>query len=416
MKFQKRTSYKLGHRGRRHRGIAVSITTVAVAVLAIAVVATYLVWPKHTKATPTATVAIPRTSSTTKPVSTPPVTIYPSDGKALGFAAGSSLPALSEQALNTRLSGMEAAGATWVRFDFDWSTIQPNNSTSYDWAPYDRVVASAVAHHLQVLGIIDYTPAWARASNCGTNKCPPASDATYAQFAAALSKRYAPQGVHDWEIWNEPNNPSFWQPGDNPSAYVGLLKAAYSALHTADLHAYVITGGLSPQPNSATSMSPVNFLSAMYNDGASGSFDAIGDHPYTFPLTPTSNADDAWTQMAAATNSLRSLMVSHSDAGKKIWITEFGSPTGGPGPIATVTNPNLAAQPYVVDQGLQAKILSDAITEYKVYSWAGPFFYYTYQDSGTDQSTNENFFGLVNTTGAQKQAYAVFQQAAASLK
>ena len=339
----------------------------------------------------------------------------PSDTKAMGIAAGSSLPMLSSQDLNARMTGIAATGAKWIRFDFDWSQIQPDSSSAYNWGPYDNVVKTAEAHNLHILGIIDYTPSWARDSNCISDKCPPADPATYAHFAQVLSEHYAPKGIHYWEIWNEPNNPQFWQPGANPKAYVALLQAAYKALHAADSHAYVITGGLSPQPDNATSMSPNNFLSAVYVDGAAAYFDAVGDHPYTFPLTPENEADDAWTQMADPSKSLRATMVLHGDESKKIWITEFGSPTGGPGPIATVSNPNLAAQPYVVDQGLQAKILSDAITKYQSYSWAGPFFYYSYQDAGTDQSTNENFFGLVTASGANKQAYTIFQSAAASV-
>ncbi len=337
-----------------------------------------------------------------------------SDNKAMGIAAGSSLPTLSPQALNVYMSGLAATGAKWIRLDFDWSQIQPDSSTAYNWGPYDNVVNAAKAQNLRVLGIIDYTPAWARNAHCASEKCPPADPAAYASFAEALSKHYASKDVHDWEIWNEPNNPQFWQPGANPKAYVALLQAAYKALHTVDSHAYVVTGGLSPQPDTANTMSPETFLSAIYSNGAAGYFDAVGDHPYTFPLTPMSNTDDAWTQMADAHKSLRAAMVAQGDSNKKIWITEFGAPTGGPGPVATITNPNLAAQPYVVDQALQAKILSDAIKKYQTYSWAGPFFYYSFQDAGTDQSTNENFFGLVTASGANKQSYAVFQNAAKS--
>jgi len=191
-----------------------------------------------------------------------------------------------------------------------------------------------------------------------------------------------------------------------------LLQAAYRALHQADRQAYVITGGLSPQATADGAYAPYDFLAALYQSGGKGYYDAVGDHPYTFPLSPAAHEDHAWAQMVAASHSLRSLMVSEGDGAKKIWITEFGSPTGGPGPIATLQHPNLDAHPYVVDQALQAKILTDALQLYSSYSWAGPLFYYTYQDSGTDQSTNENFFGLMDTQGNPKPAYTVFRNAA----
>jgi hypothetical protein len=333
-------------------------------------------------------------------------------GQAMGIAAGSYLTGLSSSSLNSTMSGIAASGAKWIRFDFDWSQIQPNNSSSSNWAPTDAVVAAAAAKHISILGIIDYTPSWARPADCtADSKCGPASDAQYAQFASTLARHYE-ANVHDWEIWNEPNNHGFWQPTPSSSDYTSLLKAAYPAIHSVSNNETVITAGLSPAATTSSSYSPYDFLKGIYNDGGRQYFDAVAAHPYTFPLSPAANADDAWTQMANPTNSLRSLMVANGDTSKKIWITEFGAPTGGPGPIATLANPNLAANPYVVDDALQAQILQDAINLYKSYNWTGPFFYYTYQDSGNDQSTNENFFGLINYAGVTKPAYQVFKAAA----
>lgn len=335
-------------------------------------------------------------------------------GQAMGIAAGSYLSGMNSSSLNAAMNGIAATGAKWVRFDFDWSQIQPDNSSSFNWSTTDAVVAAATAKHLSILGIIDYTPAWARPANCNADsKCGPASAAQYAQFASTVATRYI-STVHAWEIWNEPNNQGFWQPTPNPRDYTSLLKAAYPAIHAVSSNETVLSAGLSPAATTSSSYSPYDFLKGVYDNGGKQFFDAVADHPYTFPLTPLSNADDAWTQMAGPGNSLRSLMVANGDAAKKIWITEFGSPTGGPGPVATLANPNLAAHPYVVDNALQAQILQDALTQYRSYSWAGPFFYYTYQDSGTDQTTNENFFGLINYYGSPKPAYGVFKAAATS--
>ena len=351
----------------------------------------------------------PSTQSTAEGINEPVI----NDDKALGIAAGSSLPGLSNTELAARLDGIRATGATWVRLDFDWSLIQPESANVYDWSTYDRLVTALSSRHFAILAILDYTPSWARLSMCTTDShCAPQNSGQFATFAAAVAKRYSPQGIHYWEVWNEPNNRSFWQPGANPARYVSMLRAVYPALHAADAHAYVITGGLSPQATGNGAYAPYDFLQSVYTQGGKGYFDAVGDHPYTFPLTPDISTDQAWAQMAAPTRSLRSLMVANDDGAKKIWITEFGAPTGGPGSIATIQNPNLEAHPYVVDQALQAKILSSALQLYGSYPWAGPFFYYTYQDPGTDPSTNENFFGLVTAQGGRKQAYAVFKSAA----
>jgi hypothetical protein len=341
----------------------------------------------------------------------------PTDAPTLGIAAGSSLTGLSSSQLDSRLQAIAASGASWIRFDFDWSIIQPDNAQTYQWSTYDNIMADSVKYHLKVLAILDYTPAWAHDSNCnGGNKCAPSNPAQFADFATAVDQRYKADGLHYFEVWNEPNNPSFWQPTPNTADYTTLLKQTYIALHAADPLSYVITGGLSPQATTNDSYSPIDFLSGIYSDGAGGYFDGVGDHPYTFPLTPAADADDAWTQMAGTSDSLRSVMVANGDSNKKIWITEFGAPTGGPGPVSTIADPNLAASPYVDDEGLQAKDLSDALSLYRTYNWVGPFFYYTFQDSGTDQSTSENFFGLLRADGSQKPAYDIFLQASQGYK
>jgi hypothetical protein len=334
-----------------------------------------------------------------------------------GIAAGGDLPDLSQSDLDARMAGIEATGVGWVRFDFDWSLIQPDNATTYDWTTYDTIVASARAHNLKVIGIIDFTPGWAGDSACaGTKQCEPASATTYANFAAALSKRYAPDGLHYWEIWNEPNTTQFWQPAPDITRYVSLLKAAYTSIHNQDSKAIVISGATAPAATSAANISPVDFLKDLYSHGAKPYFDAVGDHPYTYPVPPSYNNNNAWAQMSKGSNSLRSVMVANGDAGKKIWITEFGAPTGGPGPVADVNNYNLSAQPWHVTEALQAYSITEAIRLYKTYNWVGPILIYSYQDAGTTQDTNENFFGLVRADGSHKPAYDAFVQAVAAGK
>lgn len=336
--------------------------------------------------------------------------------KAYGIAAGSSLTALDDTALDQRMQAIADLGVGWVRYDFDWSLIQPDDSSHYNWKQYDRLVAASSKYNLQVLGILDYTPEWARVSGCDGSQCAPADPGQFASFAGAVAKRYHSKGIHAWEVWNEPNSKDFWKPAANPAAYVKLLQQTYSSVVHEDSKAYILTGGLSPQATNGTSYTPIDFLNAIYAQGGAGYFDGVADHPYTFPLSPTSTEDHAWNQMARSTQSLRATMVANGDTDKKVWITEFGAPTGGPGPLSTVENPNLDAQPYKVDDALQAKILKDALALYTSYDWVGPFFVYSYQDAGTEQDTNENFFGLVRYDGSHKPAYDIYAAAANSLK
>lgn len=332
--------------------------------------------------------------------------------KGYGIAAGSSLLALSPTDLNKRLDGIAATGAEWIRVDFSWPSIQPSNPRDYQWDLYDRIVSAATARKLKILAILDYTPQWARPSDCfWAIQCRPADPNQFATFAAATAARYSSQGVRTWEIWNE-QNIGFWQPRADPAQYTALLKATSAAIRQQDPQSYILTGGFGLAYTGGTTYSPLDFLRGIYANGGKDSFDGVAMHPYTFPYQPTSSLPNPWKEMYTANPSLHSIMADNGDAAKKIWITEFGAPTGGPGPVATLANPQYNLNPYVVDESLQQAILADAIQQYATADWAGPFFYYSYIDSGTSPTTNENFFGLVRYDGSFKPAYTTFKAAA----
>ena len=59
----------------------------------------------------------------------------------LGIATGSGLDAMPADRLERYLDLVEASGARWIRFDVDWSTIEPERGRS-DWNGVDRVVAA----------------------------------------------------------------------------------------------------------------------------------------------------------------------------------------------------------------------------------------------------------------------------------
>ena len=130
--------------------------------------------------------------------------------------------------------------------------------------------------------MLGYTPSWARSG--GTNYYPPKNPADFANFARTAARRYAPMGVHTWEIWNEPNLAMFWSPKADPVAYATLLRGAYPAIKSVDRTATVVTGGLAPTSDNGKDVAPISFLAAIYFHGAKGNFDAVGMHPYSYPV------------------------------------------------------------------------------------------------------------------------------------
>lgn len=316
-----------------------------------------------------------------------------------GIAAGDSLEKSSTN-INQYLDDYKNLGAQWVRFDFDWVDIQSGGKTSYNWSRYDEAVAAANARGIKVLGIITYTPQWELPTGC-TNlyNCPPKSTADFTHFAATVTARYAPKGVHYWEIWNEPNVGKRF----TAAAYTRLLKSVYPAIKNADSGAFVLTGGTAPAITNGTDISPIDFLTGIYQNGGKKYFDAVAHHPYCFSPgfnCPKSYADwSAWSQMQDTHLSLRSVMIANGDQNKKIWATEFGAPTGGGS--------------QAVSEAQQAQMVTDAYSLFNSYSWSGPLFWYTYKDPCTTTTNLECFFGLVRPDFSQKPAYAAYKGLAA---
>jgi len=313
-----------------------------------------------------------------------------------GISAGGALQNEDATTLARDLDAMQAVGARWVRVDINWAQIQSGGPSSYSWGPIDSVVQGATARGIKVLGVIVYTPSWARPSGSSASYGP--DPAKYAAFADTAVRHYAAMGVHSYEVWNEPNIGSFWT-SPNPAAYTRLLKAVYPAIKSADSSATVLSGGTAPAPTDGSSYSPVDFLRGIYANGGAGYFDAVSHHPYCFPASPGDTQGwSAWYQTYGTSPSVRSVMVANGDGAKKIWGTEYGAPTDGPSGAH-------------VSEGAQADMITNAYATWASYDWAGPLFVYEGRDLGTSTSTRENFFGLLRHDFTQKPAYAAYQAA-----
>lgn len=310
---------------------------------------------------------------------------------------GNELFRLQSADLEIRVQKFKELGVKWVRFDFDWSVIQPTSST-YNIAGHDRVVESLHAAGIKVLGIIAYTPGWANGGQ-STKFYPPTSNKNFAKFASYLAGRYKGK-VSAWEIWNEPNLGQFWGPAADPSAYSALLRQAYPAIKRVAPEATVVTGGLAQPGNSATNMESLQFLQLMYGSGARNYFDAVGNHPYTSPRLPLDSGAYNWRKMYATTPSFRSVMDQYGDGAKKIWVTEYGGPTYGT---------DLYGTRMTEDQ--QAAMVTQSLQLAASYSWMGPMFWYNFKDfCGYDASrSTECYYGLLRSDSTPKPAYSAYQ-------
>jgi hypothetical protein len=354
-----------------------------------------------------AAVSATNTGGTTTAVSAASASVSsapaPPAGGRFGVATGGGTQALSATDLARYLDGVKAAGASWVRTDLNWGVVQSGGPSSYNWGPFDNVVNAARARGLNVVLTIVYTPAWARGSGT-SGTTPPTNLSDLANFAKAAASHYATLGVHSWEIWNEPNISAFWAPAPDPARYAQLLKVAYPAVKQGDPSAVVVSAGLSPYgsygQSSSSGVNPITFLEKMYANGAGGSFDAVGWHPYNYPYGIGFYSWSAWSQMSETSPSARSVMTANGDGAKQIWATEFGAPTGSTSNSMTEAG--------------QAQLVTDAYTKLKSWTWAGPAFFYSYRNVGTNFSNVEDNFGIIRYDWSLKPAYAAYQAAAAA--
>jgi hypothetical protein len=254
--------------------------------------------------------------------------------------------------------------ARWIRHDFAWDAIEPVPGT-YNWAGFDQLVKSAHAHGISVIATLTYTPVWANGGH-SDHTYEPTSAIEFGNFARAVTARYAPRGVHAYEIWNEPNI-SFWQPKPDPLLYTQILCAAYKRIHAVD---------------------PQTWLRALYTDGAKPCFDAVGHHPYIDASTQPDDLGNAWYLMYGAypADNLRQIMIANHDGAKRIWATEVGC-------RRSLGDTQVASR------------LAHAFQLWSSYRWAGVLAWFTYWDP--------NQYGLVNDDWTPRPAWYAYQTGAA---
>ncbi|HJZ81237.1 MAG TPA: cellulase family glycosylhydrolase [Pyrinomonadaceae bacterium] len=158
-----------------------------------------------------------------------------------------------------------AAGFRWVRMDFKWDLTEPGPGR-YDFSPYDRLVKELAPFGLRAMFILDYgNPLYGE----GAPRTESARQA-FASWAVAAAQHFANRGVI-WEIYNEPNNRTFWQP-PNADEYAALAMAVGRAFR------HAVPGEQLIGP--AVGEMDFSFLESSFRAGALDSFSAVSVHPY----------------------------------------------------------------------------------------------------------------------------------------
>jgi hypothetical protein len=313
-------------------------------------------------------------------------------GVVKGVSPGAGFLYLSNSDQAAEVNAAKKAGVRTVRIDVDWSAIETSPGV-FNWASTDRAMSAVASAGMCPLGLIGFTPKWATnpADNATDSHYRPKDPARYGQFVRTAALRYR-STVSAWEIWNEPNTLNFFKPATDAAYYTRLLKAGYAAVKGVRSSLGVISAGMAPATDNGRDIAPLTFLAGMYDAGARGSFDAVGMHPYTYPYLPN---DPSTSSFSAAQQMwpMHDIMVSRGDGAKRIWMTEFGAPTG-------------TADRSVTPQ-TQADTIRIVLDAAKGTSWLGPAYVYSIRDAGGDAGDLEQNFGLLYQNFTPKPAYQV---------
>jgi polysaccharide biosynthesis protein PslG len=228
----------------------------------------------------------------------------------------------------TQFRTMGDARVGTFRFQLDWRRIQPTEGGPYGWSSADSQVENAAVNGIELLPVLYGSPEWAS----GSYREPPLGSEedkqAWKDFLAAAVQRYGPDGafwqehpgidahpIRAWQVWNEVNSPTYWEPNPSPKKYAELLKISDDAISNVDQGAEIILAGMFGTPSRNKGIYSWKFLERLYGiNGAASHFDAVAVHPYSPNLAG----------IKAQIELMRKRMKNAGDAKTPVWVTEIG--------------------------------------------------------------------------------------------
>jgi hypothetical protein len=294
----------------------------------------------------------------------------------------------------------------WVRVFLNWDQVEPaaGSYTTSQIAAYKAFFAALPAGTKVDIDVVG-SPPWANggSSNIAT---PPVNDQSFAGFMNYLANAFG-TSVTAYEIWNEPDDPSWWT--GTSAQYASLLKAAYGAVKAADPSAIVILGGLTAND------SP--YLQQLYSDSAAGSFDGVAVHtddacsltsPNAFAYNPGTDTINRWSFLGFST--VHSVMSANGDGAKPIYITEFGWST-----TSTTCSSGASAGKRAggVSDKTQALYLQQAYhcLAQPAYSYVAAAMWFDMVDFAPQNNIYDRY-GLLSTSLAKRDSFTAFTKEA----
>lgn len=276
-------------------------------------------------------------------------------------------------------------GIRWIRRDITWENIEKIRGV-FDFSEIDTVVNRDIGSGTNVLGILDYSNLLYIKNPNATTSYPPDTLEYFGNYVTQTVTHFKGR-INVWEIWNEPNGPTFWKPQPNPREFGKLVLEAAQKIRAADPSAKIMLGGMVGNSDPVFfSLRPWGFLEDLlriYPDIVKY-IDIYAIHPYTLLQSP-SPEDGTFLIKIGYIDMLKNFKTVLNKYGaetKQIWATELGWHTAVQAPIFKGVSETLQGA-YMV----RACVLALSLEIQKVFP-------YTYCDGEGDLTQSEAHFGM----------------------
>jgi hypothetical protein len=363
------------------------------------------------------------------------VSLTPGGAAVVASGVGSGTQYASDPAINiaAAIVRYQTIGATWLRTLASPVEMGCSPSGTDSFGLLDYLLGKLNTAGIRLLLDIGQTVA---SGNCGSFNggagwLYPASYSLWtADFVTPVVAHYAALGVHNFEIWNEPNgcdwngtcsiSPNL---ATQAAAFETMMEDSYAAAHAADPLAFVLA---SLSTSSGDPSYAPCFLQAMFNAKAATNMDALAAHPYpnngNYPTqgagVTLTGTGSGWLlmfstlttnpQCPSTPNLLGVLEANGFPSTTRIWVTEIGCGNDGQSGNQSY---------FYCSQTQQATLMSAVFSQTANEANLGVIFPYEDHDvvgnpcnNPTDTYTNE-CAGLFNGSYVAKPAATAYQNA-----
>jgi hypothetical protein len=206
-----------------------------------------------------------------------------------------------------------AMHAASIRLDVAPALMFTDPGRPPDFSGLDEVMSLSQRYALPVVADLFTVPPWladcaAPTAGPAVSRCATTDLTGYAAMIGQIVAHAAPV-IHDWEVWNEPDNSQFFT--GTPQQYAWMLRTAHDAIVAADSEAVVLLGGMS-------STAAMPWLAAVL---ATPGADAV----HAFAIATVH--ERGWlTSLAGDVTAWRRFLAAYGFTGP-LWVTEHGYPS-----------------------------------------------------------------------------------------